>query len=53
MFGLLLFIIQTLPDMCVIFPSMTYPPKFHIGSFPDSIIGYSVLGILFVTIWTM
>jgi len=53
MFGLLLFIIQTLPGMYVIFTSMTCPPGFHIGSFLDCIIGYPVLGILFVKIWNM
>jgi hypothetical protein len=53
MFGLLLFIIQTLTGMYVIFTSMTYPPGLHIGSFLDGTIGYPVLGILFVKIWNM
>ena len=53
MSGLLLFIIQTIPGMQVIFTSMTYPPGFYIGSFLDCIIGYPVLGILFVKIWNM
>jgi hypothetical protein len=53
MFGLLLFIIQTLPSRDVIFTSMTYPLGFHTGSFLDSSIGYPVLGILFVRIWNM
>jgi len=51
MFGLLLFMVQTIPSMFVIFTSMTYPLGFHIGSFLNGIIGYPVIGILFAKIW--
>jgi len=52
-FGLLLFMIQTIPSMFVIFTSMTYPLGFYISSFLNGIIGYPVIGILFVKIWNV
>ncbi len=51
MFGLLFFMLQTIPSMFVIFTSMTYPPGFHLSSFLNGIIGFPVMGILFVKIW--
>jgi hypothetical protein len=50
-FGLLFFILQTIPSMFVIFTSMTYPLGFHLSSFLNGIIGFPVMGILFVKIW--
>ena len=51
MFGLLLFILETIPSMFVIFTTMTYPLGFHISSFLTGIIAYPVIGIIFAKIW--
>ncbi|GAB6286748.1 MAG: hypothetical protein STSR0009_29510 [Methanoregula sp.] len=50
-FGLILFMLETIPSMVVIFTTMTYPPGFYLSSFLDGIIGFPVIGILFVKIW--
>ena len=50
-FGLLLFMLQTIPSIFVIFTSMTYPFGFHLSTFLYGIIGYPVIGILYAKIW--
>ena len=52
-FGLLLFMLETIPSMVVIFTTMTYPLGFFISAFLNGIIAYPVIGILFVKIWKM
>jgi hypothetical protein len=52
-FGLLLFMLQTIPSMFVIFTSMTYPPGFYISSFLNGIIGYPLIGIVYTKIWNV
>lgn len=51
MFGLLLFLLETIPSMFIIFTTMTYPIGFHISSFLTGIIAYPVIGITFTKIW--
>lgn len=53
MFGVLLFMVQTIPSMFVIFTSMIYPLGFHISSFLNGIIGYPLIGILLAKIWNV
>jgi hypothetical protein len=50
-FGLVLFMVETIPSMYVIFTSMTYPIGFHIESFLTGIICYPLIGIVFVKVW--
>ena len=51
MFGFLLFIIETIPSIFIIFTTMTYPLGFYLSSFLTGIIAYPVIGIIFVKIW--
>lgn len=50
-FGLLLFLIITIPSAWVIYTSMTYPLGFHLDNILQGLVGYSLLGIMFVKIW--
>lgn len=50
-FGLLLFVIFTIPNQFVIFSSMTYPPGFYIGNLLTGLVGFPVLGIVITTLW--
>jgi hypothetical protein len=47
-FGLLLFLIYTIPSMFIIFTSMVYPAGFFIGQFLTGILGYPLMGLTFV-----
>ena len=50
-FGLLLFIVVTIPNQFVIWSSMYYPTGFYISSILYGIIGFPLFGILCVVIW--
>jgi hypothetical protein len=50
-FGLILFLLVTVPGLFVIFSSMNYPPGFYIGNFLFGIIGFPAVGILYTRIW--
>ena len=50
-FGLLLFLLVTVPGMFVIFSSMNYPLGFYIGNLLVGIIGFPAVGILYARIW--
>ena len=50
-FGLILFLLVTIPGMFVIFSSMNYPPGFYIGNFLVGIIGFPAVGMLYARIW--
>jgi hypothetical protein len=52
-FGLILFLLVTVPGMFVIFSSMNYPLGFYIGNFLVGIIGFPALGMLYGRIWAM
>jgi hypothetical protein len=47
-FGLLMFLIYTIPSMFIIFTSMVYPAGFFIGQFLTGIFAYPLMGITFV-----
>ncbi len=47
-FGLLLFLIHTIPSMCMVFTTMVYPAGFFIGMFLTGILAYPLMGITFV-----
>jgi len=50
-FGLLLFIVVTIPNQFVIWSSMYYPAGFYLSSILYGIIGFPLFGILCVVIW--
>ncbi len=50
-FGLILFLLVTIPGMFVIFSSMNYPTGFYIGNFLVGIIGFPAVGMLYARIW--
>lgn len=50
-FGLLLFVLVTLPNQFVIYTSMTYPPGFFISNILTGLIGLPTLGIIFANVW--
>lgn len=50
-FGLLLFLVYTIPSMFIVFTSMIYPAGFFIGQFLTGILAYPLMGITFVIIW--
>jgi hypothetical protein len=50
-FGLILFLLVTVPSMFVIYSSMTYPPGFYIGNILMGILGFPALGMLYARIW--
>ena len=50
-FGLILFLLVTVPGMFVIFSSMNYPPGFYIGNLFVGIIGFPAVGLLYARIW--
>ena len=51
-FGLILFLLVTVPGMFVTFSSMTYPPGFYIGNILFGIIGFPAVGILYARLWS-
>ena len=50
-YGVLLFIIVTIPSIFVMISSMNYPSGFYIAQILEGAIGYPLLGIIFVNIW--
>ncbi|MGA2934298.1 MAG: hypothetical protein ABSD81_03995 [Methanomicrobiales archaeon] len=50
-FGLILFLLVTVPGMFVIFSSMNYPLGFYIGNLLVGIIGFPAVGMLYARIW--
>jgi hypothetical protein len=50
-YGLILFLLVTVPGMFVIFSSMNYPLGFYIGNFLVGIIGFPAVGMLYARIW--
>jgi hypothetical protein len=50
-FGMLLFIIVTIPNQFVIYASMYYPPGFYLSSVITGLIGYPIFGMLCARIW--
>lgn len=50
-FGLILFLLVTLPTMFVIYSSMTYPPGFYLENLLMGLIGFPALGMLYARIW--
>jgi hypothetical protein len=51
MYGVLLFVLVTIPSMFVMISSMNYPVGFYIVQVLEGAIGYPVLGIIFAKIW--
>jgi hypothetical protein len=51
LFAVILFIIVIIPNMWVIFSSMTYPLGFYVSNILTGLIAYPLLGILYVRIW--
>ncbi len=50
-FGLLLFVLVTIPNQFVIYTSMTYPLGFFISNILAGLIGLPVLGVIFANVW--
>ncbi len=50
-FGMLLFILVTIPNQFVIWSSMYYPTGFYLSSILSGIIGFPLFGILCATLW--
>jgi hypothetical protein len=50
-FGLLLFILVTIPNQFVIYTSMYYPSGFYLSGILNGLIGYPLFGILCARIW--
>jgi len=50
-FGLILFLLVTVPGMFVIYSSMNYPIGFYIGNLLVGIIGFPAVGMLYARIW--
>jgi hypothetical protein len=50
-YGVLLFVLVTIPSMLVMISSMNYPVGFYIVQVLEGAIGYPVLGIIFAKIW--
>lgn len=51
MYGVLLFVIVTIPGMFVMISSMDYPAGFYLAQAFEGAIGYPALGIIFVNVW--
>jgi len=51
LYGVILFIIVIIPNMWVIFSSMTYPTGFYISNILTGLIAYPLMGILYAMIW--
>ena len=51
MYGVLLFVLVTIPSIFVTISSMNYPPWFCIAQILEGVIEYPLLGIIFVNIW--
>lgn len=50
-FGLILFLLVTVPGMFVIFSSMNYPLGFYVGNLLAGIIGFPAVGMIYARIW--
>jgi hypothetical protein len=50
-FGLILFLLVTVPGMFVIYSSMNYPLGFYLGNILFGIIGFPAVGLLYGRIW--
>ncbi len=51
MFGLLMFLLLTVPSGFIIITTMQYPVGFYIDMILNALISYPLLGILYTTIW--
>jgi hypothetical protein len=51
LFGLLLIVISTIPNLFVIWSSMNYPAGFYLSNILSGIIGFPLFGILCARIW--
>jgi len=51
MYGLLLFVIVTIPSIFIMVSSMDYPPGFYLAQVLEGVVGYPVLGLIFAKIW--
>jgi hypothetical protein len=51
LFGLLLIVISTIPNLFVIWSSMYYPAGFYLSNILSGIIGFPLFGILCAWIW--
>jgi phosphoglycerol transferase MdoB-like AlkP superfamily enzyme len=50
-FGVILFLLVTLPSLFVIYTSMEYPAGFYIANILTGVIGFPLLGYLYAWIW--
>lgn len=50
-FGLILFLLVIIPNMWVIFSTMTYPAGFYVSNLLVGIIAFPLMGFLYVKIW--
>jgi hypothetical protein len=50
-FGLLLFLLITVPNLFIIYSSMYYPAGFFLSSILNGIIGYPLFGVLCAALW--
>jgi hypothetical protein len=50
-FGLMLFLLITIPNTFVIFTSMNYPPGFHISNILFGVVGFPIAGMIYTTVW--
>jgi len=51
LFGGILFLLIIIPNMLVIFSSMTYPLGFYLSNILTGLIAYPLIGFVFVKIW--
>ena len=50
LFGFILILLILIPNILVIFSSMTYPAGFYVSNILSGIIGYPILGIIFARV---
>lgn len=50
-YGGLLFLLITIPNLFMLFSTMTYPPEFYPHMIARDLAGYAALGIIFAHVW--
>lgn len=50
-FGGLLFLVETIPNLFLIFSTMIYPSEFYPHMIVRDLVGYALLGIIFAHVW--
>lgn len=50
-FGVILFLIYTVPNVFIVYTSMTYPAGFYLENILFGVIGFPLIGVMYAMFW--